>query len=115
MTQSNPMLPAPFSDLESFAQDWALPSFNQRLQKRASSDMESLRAFYDAVQPRADAALEYLEDFDLDALPPPQLNLLRLLYALTQVCMAVEMHGVPKVPHASLPIPVRVLREPAPY
>lgn len=108
------MLPSEFADLEFLAQDWALPSFDERLQKRAASSMPELHAFYDAVQPRADAALAWLEAFPLDALPAPAMNLMRLLYALTQVAMAVEMHGQPKVPHASLPIAVRVLRESAP-
>jgi hypothetical protein len=109
-----PKLPAAFSELEALAQQWCCASFDERLQKRAASSMEDLRAFYDAVQPRADAALAHLEGFDLQALPPAEMNLLRLLFSLIQVAMAVEMHGTPKVPHANLPIPVRVLRESAP-
>jgi hypothetical protein len=108
------LLPPAFSDLESFAREWALPTFNERLQKRAASAMPDLRDFYEAVEPHADEALRHLEAFALDALPPAETNLLRLLYALTQVAMAVEVHGGPKVPHASLPIPVRVLRESLP-
>lgn len=108
-------LPAGFADLEALAREWALPSFNERLQKRAAGSMDELQAFYSAVQPRADEALAHLEKFPLDALPAAETNLLRLLYALTQVAMAVEVHGTPKVPHASLPIQVRVLRESAPY
>lgn len=114
MTPTDRMLPSAFSDLEPFAAQWCCASFNQRLQRRAASTMDVLQAFYAAVQPRADAALIYLEGFDLDALPPRETNLLRLLFSLTQVAMAVEMHGAPKVPHASLPIPVTVLRESTP-
>lgn len=109
------LLPAAFADLEELARDWALPSFNERLQKRAASTMAELRAAYECLQPCADAALAHLETFSLEALPAAEANLLRLLYALTQIAMAVEMHGVPKVPHASLPIAVSVLRETGPY
>ena len=114
MTTATSMLPPAFADLEAFARGWCCASFNERLQKRAASSMEELRKLYDALQPRADAALAHLEAFDLNALPAAEMNLLRLLFSLTQVAMAVEMHGAPKVPHANLPIPVRVLRESAP-
>ena len=108
------LLPADFADLEDLAREWALPSFNERLQKRAASPMAALQACYERLQPRADAALAHLEGFPLQALPQAETHLLHLLYALTQVAMAVEVHGQPKIPHASLPIPVRVLRESAP-
>ena len=108
------ILPAAFSDLEAFAREWCSLDFNERLQQRAASSLSELKMFYDAVQPRSEAALKHLEGFSLDALPPAEMNLLRLLYAQIQVAMAVEVHGVPKVPHASLPIPIRVLRECAP-
>lgn len=115
MTSTPHQLPAAFSDLEPFAEDWCCASFNARLQRRAASSLEALQAFYDAVQPRAEAALAHLEAFDLHALPERETQLLRLLFSLTQVAMAVEVHDGPKVPHASLPIPVRVLRESAPF
>lgn len=108
------LLPPAFADLDPLAREWALPSFNARLQKRAASSMDALQAFHAAVQPRAETALRHLENFALDALPPQETALLRLLFALTQVAMAVEVHGAPKVAHASLPIPVRVLRESLP-
>lgn len=111
---TNVSLPPAFADLEPMARIWALPSFNARMQLRASASMDEIRAHYDAVQPRAEAALVHLEPFPLNALPPAETRLMHLLFALTQAAMAVEMHGTPKVPHAPLPIPVRVLRESAP-
>lgn len=113
MKTSN-LLPSAFADLEPFAATWALPTFDARMQLRAASSMADIRAFYEAMQPRADAALAYLEAFPLNEMPMAEQNLARLLYALAQAAMAVEMHGQPKVAHAPLPIPVRVLRESAP-
>ena len=107
-------LPPAFADLEAVACDWALPSFDARMQRRAASTMEQIHALYDAVQRRAEEALVHLEQFPLDALPAAETRLMHLLFALTQAAMAVEMHGVPKVPQAPLPIPVRVLRESTP-
>lgn len=107
-------LPTAFADLEPLAELWALPTFDARMQRRAAASMEDIRVLYDAVQPRADAALAHLEAYPLNALPPAETRLMHLLFALAQAAMAVEMHGVPKVPHAPLPIPLRVLRESAP-
>lgn len=113
-TSTSASLPPAFADLEPLAQRWALKSFDARMQRRAAAAMDEIQAFYDAVQPRAEEALLHLERFPLDALPPAETRLMHLLFALTQAAMAVEMHGKPKVPHALLPIPVRVLRESAP-
>ena len=107
-------LPPEFSDLEAFAAVWALPSFDARMQLRAASGMADIQAFYDAMQPRAEAALSYLEQFPLHEMPAPAHRLMLLLFALAQAAMAVEMHGRPKVAQAPLPVPVRVLRESAP-
>ncbi|MGQ0699644.1 MAG: hypothetical protein ACT4PZ_15550 [Panacagrimonas sp.] len=114
MSPSESLLPPEFADLEAHACVWALPSFDARMQLRAAASMADIQAFYDAMQPRADAALVYLEQFPLNDMPPPAHRLMHLLFALTQAAMAVEMHGKPKVAHAPLPIPVRVLRESAP-
>jgi hypothetical protein len=47
-------------------------------------------------------------------MPEDALRLLRLTFMLAQTAMAVEIHGRPHVPHASLPILVRVRREQTP-
>lgn len=114
MTTRHLSLPPAFADLEPLAQLWALPTFDARMQRRAAASMDEIRALYDALQPRAEAALVHLEGFPLNALPPAETRLMHLLFALTQAAMAVEMHGIPKVAHAPLPIPLRVLRESAP-
>ena len=114
MTHDDRLLPSEFSDLEPFAAGWALPSFDARMQHRAASSMSEIRRFYDAAQPRADAALAYLEQFPLNQIPEDAARLLRLMFALAQAAMAVEVHGQPHVLHATLPILVSVKCEPAP-
>jgi hypothetical protein len=114
MSNTNRLLPPGFEDLEGYVEQWALPSFDERMQHRAASRMSEIRHFYDAMQPRAEAMLAYLAQFPLDDMPEDALRLLRLTFMLAQTAMAVEIHGRPHVPHASLPILVRVRREQTP-
>ena len=58
------MLPAEFADLEGFS-DWCLPSERERYQKRLSSSMQEMQAFYDAIAPRAEEAIAHCDKFSL--------------------------------------------------
>jgi hypothetical protein len=92
------MLPAEFSDLEPFVKDWCLDSEPERYAKRVSSSMDEMQAFYDAIFPRAEAAIRCLEKFPLDALPDDAFRLLKLLYSLILVSFAVEIWKQPRIP-----------------
>ena len=92
------MLPAEFSDLEPFVRDWCLDSEPERYAKRLASSMDELQAFYDAIFPRAEAAMVHLEKFPLDALPEDAHRLLKLLYSLIIVSFAVEIWRQPYIP-----------------
>src|SRR5262249_48325137 len=70
------MLPAEFADLESFAEAWCLASEPERWDKRLASSMAEIQALYDAVTPRTEAALDYLDRYALDDMPPEALNLM---------------------------------------
>ncbi len=92
------VLPPGFSDLEPFVKDWCLASEPERYAKRLSSTMDEIQAFYDAIFPRAEDAMVYLEKFPLDDLPDDALRLLRLLYSLILVSFAVEIWRQPYIP-----------------
>ena len=92
------MLPAEFSDLEPFVAGWCLDSEPERYAKRLSSTMDEIQAFYDAVMPRADEAIQYLEKFPLDDLPADAMRLLKLLYSLILMSFAVEVWRQPYIP-----------------
>ena len=92
------MLPAEFSDLEPFVADWCLDSEPERYAKRLSSTMDEIQAFYDAVMPRAEDAIQYLEKFPLDDLPADAMRLLKLLYSLILMSFAVEVWRQPYIP-----------------
>lgn len=90
-------LPAQFADLEGFASEWALPTRDARYHHRVGCSMDHLRAFYDAVRPRADAVVAYLDRVALDALPASDLALLHLMLAWMDASRAVEVMGAPDV------------------
>jgi hypothetical protein len=92
------MLPAEFSDLEPFVADWCLDSEPERYAKRLASTMDEIQTFYDAIFPRAEEAIVYLEQFPLDDLPDDALRLLKLLYSLILVSFAVEIWKQPYIP-----------------
>ena len=92
------LLPREFSDLERWVSDWCLDSEPERYAKRLSSTMAEIQAFYDAVFPRAEAAMQYLEKFPLDALPEDANRLLKLLYSLILTSFAVEIWKQPCIP-----------------
>jgi len=92
------MLPAEFSDLEPFVADWCLDSEPDRYAKRLASTMDEIQAFYDAIFPRAEEAIVYLEQFPLDSLPDDAHRLLKLLYSLILVSFAVEIWKQPYIP-----------------
>lgn len=97
-TSTESMLPAEFADLEPFAETWCLPTEPQRLAARMSSSMPEIRAFYDAITPRAEEAMAYLDRFPLHELSVEQTNLLHLIYSMIQASFPVECWGQQNVP-----------------
>jgi len=93
-----PHLPEPFADLEPFAATWCLASERERYAQRLASTMDEMQTFYDAAFPRLEAAMAYLDQFPLDALPDDALHLMWLLYSLVQVSFPVEVWRQPRVP-----------------
>jgi hypothetical protein len=92
------MLPEQFAALEPFAHKWCLATEPERLAARMSSSMDEMHAFYDAIRPRAEEAMVYLEQFPLHDLAEDATNLLHLLYSMIQVSFPVECWGQPNVP-----------------
>lgn len=98
---AGPLLPPEFSDLEPWVPDWCLDSEPERYAKRLASTMEEIQAFYDAVFPRAEDAIRYLERFPLDDLPEDAFRLLKLLYSLILMSFPVEIWKQPRIPDTS--------------
>jgi len=92
------LLPPEFSDLEPWVEAWCLDSEPERYAKRLSSTMDEIQAFYDAVFPRAEAAMQYLDELPLDDLPEDANRLLKLLYSLILMSFPVEIWKQPYIP-----------------
>jgi hypothetical protein len=95
MNANEPLLPKGFEDLEPWIADWALPLNMQRYTKRTHSTMEELRAFYDAVEPRAAEALALLDAYPIEEIDGPEARLMYLMLALVDVSLAVEVYQEP--------------------
>jgi hypothetical protein len=89
-------LPAPFQDLESYL-GWSLPTARARRVKRESSAMGEITAFYDAILPRMEEILAYLDRLPLENISADVQALLHLTFSLAEVAPAVEMYGEPAV------------------
>ena len=92
------LLPPEFADLEPWAADWVLPTLDDRLQRRLVTPMDELQAFRDAVFPRAEAAMTYLDQFAIDDVPETAANLMLLLYSLSCVSVATDVFASQKDP-----------------
>jgi hypothetical protein len=91
-------LPQGFSDLQPFVADWALPTRAQRYEARLSKPFDELVSFYDAVAPRAEEAIAYLNGLDIDDLPDDATTLLHLLYSMILVSYAVNVFKQNRIP-----------------
>jgi hypothetical protein len=77
-------LPEPFADLEPYLA-WSLATEKERQQKRVSSSMGAIQAFYDAILPR------------MNAIPADAQRLLNLTFSLAEIAPAVEQFKQPSV------------------
>jgi hypothetical protein len=74
----NKVLPDPFTDLEPFVDAWVLATETERNQKRLTSSMTEIQAFYDAMLPRMEAVLYHLDSYNLTATFPAHYSLVRM-------------------------------------
>ncbi len=106
----NGPLPPGFEALEVFVPRWAMATTEGRLRARAEASMDEIRAFYDAMLPLADAAMNHVDAYGLADLSPERTCLAALVLSLAQAAVAVEIHGAPRAPGTPYPNSLRVLR-----
>ena len=106
------VLPQAFSDLQPFAPDWALPTRAQRYEARLSKPFDQLVTFYDAMAPRAEEAVAYLNGLDIDDLPDDATTLLHLLYSMILVSYAVNVFKQNRIPDSGAAL-FEMVAEPA--
>ena len=94
---SERLLPESFQDLEPFAAAWSLATERDRNRKRLSSSMEEIQAFYEAILPRMEAVIAYLNQLPLDSMTVDAQRLMYLTLSLAEVAPAVELFKQPGV------------------
>ena len=91
-----PRLDERFADLEPYL-PWALASESERIEKRVTSTMEEIQAFYDAMSARSKEVVDYLNGYPLEDLPEEALTLLHMSLSLMEVSNAVQVFKQPTV------------------
>ena len=74
-----------------------LPTSVERNRKRLASSMDEISALYNALLPRLEEILAYLDQFSLEEMPQDALRLLFLTLSLAEVSIGVELFHEPKV------------------
>ena len=90
------VLPEGFEDLATYLA-WSLATERERSAKRQASTMDEITAFYQAMMPRMDEILPYLDQFGLENVPEDAQRLFCLTLALAEIAPAVENFGQPSV------------------
>lgn len=94
-------LPKSFEVLEPLVPSWALATQNERQQRRIHASRGELRAFYEAMLPRIEDIVSYVDRYQLGELPPEAERLFALALSLAEVAPHIELYGGdPKVPHS---------------
>jgi hypothetical protein len=91
-------LPEGFSELEPYVADWALATRKERYAARLDRPFDDLVVFYDALAPRAEEAIAYLDGLNINALPQDATRLLHLLYSFILVSYAVNVFKQNRIP-----------------
>lgn len=106
-------LPDGFAVLEPFVERWNVPSTAERAALRKASSAEEREAFFAAASPLLDAALDHLDAYPLNALPPAEQRLMNLMLSLAHVALAVEIQGPDETMSAPWRDRMRIVRSAA--
>jgi len=95
------ILPRGFNALQPYAATWgALETPENCDLFRQHFMMEELKDSYDIAAPRLDAVFDHRDKFPMNDLPAQEALLYRTVLGLTEVAMAIEGFGQPRVPCA---------------
>ena len=97
MSETGFALPEGYRDLAWLA-DWALPTERQRHSKRIGTPLPEIQRVYDALLPRIEPMIAYLDQFPINDLPPAEANLMLLALVFVEVSPSVELLHSPTVP-----------------
>ena len=74
-----------FDDLQKWIELWGLPHAHDRLARRVDSELSDLQAFHEAVSPRLETIIDYLNQFPVDGIPAADQPLAWMALAICEV------------------------------
>lgn len=72
-----------FSELSPFLAEWGLPHSAERVARRAGGSMKEIRSFHEAMLPRLEEVINYLNNFAVADIPTDDMA---LAYATLAMC-----------------------------
>ena len=72
-----------FSKLSPFIAEWGLPHSAERVARRAGGSMKEIRDFHEAMLPRLEEVINYLNNFPVSEIPTDDMA---LAYAALAMC-----------------------------
>jgi hypothetical protein len=90
-------LPEGFAELNRFIETWALATETGRNAQRHTVGMPAILEFKDAMLPRVDELVAWLNQYRLDSLPDDAKTAMYLLLSFAEVAPAVEFYQQPNV------------------
>ncbi|WP_053572797.1 hypothetical protein [Caballeronia cordobensis] len=90
-------LPEQFADLNRFVDVWALRTETERNTQRHTVGMPGILAFKDALLPRVDELVAWLNQYQMNSLPDDAKTAMYLLLSFAEIAPAVEFYQQPKV------------------
>jgi len=89
-------LPPPFADLEQSFGRWVIDNEPERARMREAASADELRAFYEAVLPRVDEMMRYIEDYAIDQWPQEIRSLWDFVASFIGAAVTIETYGSQK-------------------
>src|SRR5438067_1409476 len=84
-------LPEPFAALNPFVKDWALPHEQARYQRLHTVSLDELRAFYDAMLPRMDEILPFLNQYSMKDMPEDVRTLFDMAMTFSETAHPIDL------------------------
>ncbi|MGR8949802.1 MAG: hypothetical protein ACU84Q_17300 [Gammaproteobacteria bacterium] len=82
-----------FRELSPYLEKWALPTEAERSAQRWQASPQQLRSFYEAVLPKLDDLLDYLDEFPVGSLSEEAAPWYHLALAFAEVAPHCELYG----------------------
>ena len=80
-----------FSELGKYLDEWGLDSAHERLRKRSEATLEESNEFYEAIVPRLEEIIVFLNQFPVDKIPNEYKSLANMALAICEVDDAINL------------------------